>query len=99
MKYFSCLVELCLETRTLSFDTIPDKRVVRRDLILHLNNLGLRNDEIADFLNAKDIKKPRGTTYQTKDIWSAIKKWNDRDERLNDTTIISLKVHSVLLVK
>jgi hypothetical protein len=78
---------------------IPDKRVARRDLILHLNNLGLRNDKIVDFLNAKDIKKPRGTTYQTKDIWSAIKKWNDRDRRLNDTIIISLKIHSVLLLK
>ena len=99
LKYFRCLVEICLETRTLSYDKIPDKRVVRRDLILHLNNLGLQNNEIADFLNTKGIKKPRGTTYQTKDIWSAIKKWNDREKRLNDTKVVSLEIHSVILIK
>ena len=91
-------MEICLETRVLSYDEIPEKRVVRRDLILHLHNLGVRNNDIADFLNANGIKKPRGTTYQTKDIWSAIKKWNDREKRLNDTRLVSLKVHSILLL-
>ena len=66
---------------------------------MHLNKLGLQNNEIADFLNAKGIKKPRGTTYQTKDIWSAIRKWNERGKRLNDTKVGSLEVHSVMLIK
>jgi len=73
--------------------------MVRRDFILHLNKLGLQNNEIADFLNAKGIKKPRGTIYQTKDIWGALKKWNEREKRLNDTKVVSLEVHSVILIK
>ncbi len=96
LKHFCCLVEVCVETRALSYDKIPNKRVVRRDLILHLKDIGLRNSEIADFLNAKGIKKPRGTNYQTKDIWSAIKKWSDRQKRLSDTKTLSVKVQSVL---
>ena len=63
---------------------------------MHLKNLGMQNNEIADFLNAKGIKKPRGTNYHTKDIWSANKKWIDRDKRLSDTKILSIKVTSML---
>lgn len=96
LQYFCCCVEICVETRALSYDKIPNKRVVRREVILHLKNLGMQNNEIADFLNAKGIKKPRGTNYQTKDIWSANKKWSDRDKRLSDTKILSIKVNSLL---
>lgn len=70
--------------------------MIRRQVILHLKDLGMQKNEIADFFNAKGIKKPRGTNYQTKDIWSANKKWSDRNKRLSDTKILSIKVNSVL---
>ena len=84
LNNFRCLVDLTVKTRTLSYDTIPEKRVTRRDKIMQFHQNGLNSVQIANEMNRLGIKTPRGKSYTYKNIWVTIKKWKLREVRVND---------------
>ena len=91
------MVDVEVKTRTLNLDEIPEVLTVRKNLIMHLHDIGLSNNEIADYLNRKGIKKPRGKSYRNKDIWISVKKWKLRQNRLKDTEISIQSVLPIVL--
>ena len=65
-------MSLTVKTRTLSYDTIPEKRVTRRDKIMQLDQDGLNSVQISNEMNRLGIKTPRGKSYTYKNIWVKI---------------------------
>ena len=75
---------------------IPEKREWRKRLIFDLHDKGYSNKQIAEKLNQDGVKTPIGFTYSQKLIWVTIKKWKDRDNRMNDCTITLNSVEPVV---
>ena len=55
---------------------------------MQLHHQGLNSVEISNEMNRLGIKTPRGKIYNYKIIWATIKKWQLREDRLNDSEII-----------
>jgi hypothetical protein len=60
---------------------VPDEQVERHSLIIELNEKGYDDKRIAQYLNEKNIKTPRGKDYYPKLVWATRKKIRDRQER------------------
>ena len=86
------------KNRTLSYDTIPEKRVTRRDKIMQLHQDGLNSVQISNEMNRLGIKTPRGKSYTYKNIWVTIKKWKLRELRMNDFEVTINSVAPVITI-
>jgi hypothetical protein len=70
-------------TKELCYNTINPRRSELRDIILGLVEEGYSNKEVSEYLNERQIKTPRHRSYTPKLIWVTLKKWREREERLN----------------
>ena len=71
--------------------TKSEKRLLRLELMKHLNKIGYSNREITDFFNINNIKKVRtNTPYNPKDIWIGLKKYNERLDRFKRDKILRI---------
>ena len=76
---------MTIRTSVLSLQEIPDYRLKKLHLIHDLYNQGRSNREIADHLNERGIRTPKGGTYSPKLVWVTVKKFMKRQERMTDT--------------
>lgn len=74
-------------TKELCYNTIDEHRIRLRDLLFSLEEIGLSNRQISDYLNERNIKSPRGGTYTSKLVWVTLKKWRERGTRLKERHI------------
>ena len=79
-------VDVTVTTRTLTIDHLSDSRLYRLHLIDDLHQKGLTNRDIADYLNERGMRSPRGGFYSPKLVWVTLKKFRLRKERMKDTT-------------
>lgn len=91
-------MSVTVKTRTLSYDTIPEKRVTRRDKIMQLHQDGLNSVQISNEMNRLGIKTPRGKSYTYKNIWVTIKKWKLRELRMIDVEVTINSVAPVITI-
>ena len=91
-------MSVSVKTRTLSYDTIPEKRVTRRDKIMQLDQDGLNSVQISNEMNRLGIKTPRGKSYTYKNIWVTINKWKLRELRMNDFEVTINSVEPVITI-
>ena len=77
-----------VHTKELCYETIPQRRSQLRDLLFELSDKGLSNREIADHLQSQNIKSPQGKPYSVSLVWSSLKKWRRREQRLRHRTLI-----------
>ena len=80
------MVEVTVRTRTLTTVDLSSERLMRLHLISDLHDQGLNTREIADHLNDRGIRSPKGGTYSSKLVWVTHKKFKKRQERMKDTT-------------
>lgn len=59
-------------------------RQSRKDKILELQGQGLDTIQIANEMNRLGLKSPRGRPYTGNLVWVTIKKWRERDGRMNN---------------
>ena len=69
-------------TKELSYDTISPKRNQLRDVLVPLHEKGLNSREIADYLNAHNIRTRTGKEWYHELVWVTINKWKKRHKRL-----------------
>ena len=81
------MVEVTVRTRTLTLPELPKNRLERLNLIHDLHCAGMGDRKIAEHLNGLALKTPRGGSYSAKLIWVTLKKFKERLERLEDTTL------------
>jgi len=74
-----------IRTSVLSLQEIPDYRLKKLHLISDLNDQGLNSREIADHLNDRGIRTPKGGIYSSKLVWVTLNKFKKRQERIKDT--------------
>ena len=79
-------VDVTVRTSILSLQVIPDYRLEKLHLIDDLHDQGLNSREIADHLNQRGIRSPKGGTYSSKLVWGTLNKFKRRQERMKDTT-------------
>ena len=91
-------MSVTVKTRTLSYDTIPEKRVTRRDKIMQLDQDGLNSVQISNEMNRLGIKTPRGKSYIYKKIWVTKNKWKLRELRINDFEVTINSVEPVITI-
>ncbi len=58
-------------------------RIKRLELIKKLSDSGMSNKDIAQYLNDRNLKTPKGKSYYGNLIWATLKKYRDRLERKN----------------
>ena len=87
------MVEVTVRTRILTLPELPKKRLERLNLIHDLHCAGMNDREIADHLNGLGLETPRGGSYSAKLVWVTLKKFKDRLERLEDTTLTVNRVY------
>jgi len=81
-----------VETNDLGIFRIGTERLLRLELMKHLNKIGYSNREITDFLNVNNIKKVRSNTpYTPKDVWVGLSKYFKRLKRVNNNRVIRIK--------
>lgn len=95
---FRCLVSISIETRKLNYWTFSELRHSRKDKILELQSQGLDTTQIANEMNRLGLKSPRGRPYTGKLVWVTIKKWRERDERMNDCRITINSIEPVVTI-
>ena len=71
-------------------------RQSRKDKILGLQGQGLDTTQIANEMNRLGLKSPRGRPYTGKLVWVTIKKWREREERMNDWRITTNSIEAVI---
>ena len=81
------MVDVTVRTRTLTLPELSKKRLERLNLIHDRHCAGMSDREIADHLNGLGLETPRGGSYSAKLVWATLKKFKDRLERLEDTTL------------
>ena len=69
-------------TKELSYDTISPQRNQLRDVLIGLHEKGLNSREIADHLNAHNIRTRTGKEWYHELVWVTINKWKKRQQRL-----------------
>ena len=87
------MVEVTVRTRTLTLPELPKKHLERLNLIQDLHCAGVNDREIADHLNGLGLETPRGGSYSAKLVWVTLKKFKERLERLEDTTLTVNRVY------
>ena len=80
--YFNVVVT----TKKLSIVKITDDRLWRLNGMKMLFDSGWTTNEIRDLFNGLNIRSPRGKRYTTKLIWVSLKKFNERLDRMKETT-------------
>ena len=73
-----------ITTKSLSISVISDEQSLRHELILKLHNEGLTDKEIAQYLNSKNIKTPKGKLYYQELVWVTRDKFLKRNRRKLD---------------
>ncbi len=68
-------------SRALSIPIISTSQLDRLTLIKKLHSDGLSDTAIADFLNSKGLKTPKGKKYYQELIWVTRNKFNKRNLR------------------
>jgi hypothetical protein len=76
-----------VKTKILTVNKIPERQTFRLDLISELNEKGLSNNQISDYLNERGILSPLNHKYTQKLIWGTLKKIQGRKNRLLDTEV------------
>ena len=69
-------------TKELSYDTISPERSQLRDVLIGLHEKVLNSREIADYLNAHNIRTRTGKEWYHELVWVTINKWKKRQQRL-----------------
>ncbi|MEE2661838.1 MAG: hypothetical protein VYB39_02315 [Pseudomonadota bacterium] len=87
------MVEVTVRTRTLTTVDLSSERLMRLHLISDLHDQGLNTREIADHLNDRGIRSPKGGTYSSKLVWVTHKKFKNRQERMKDTTYMVDRIY------
>ena len=77
---------MTIRTRLLSLPELSADRLERLHLIDDLHQKGLTNRDIADYLNERGMRSPRGGSYSPKLVWVTLKRFLLRKERMKDTT-------------
>ena len=80
------MMDVTVRTRTLTLIDLSQERLEKLNLIDDLYQQGLNSREIADHLNDRGIRSPKGGTYSSKLVWVTQKKFKRRQERMKDTT-------------
>ena len=63
---------------------------------MELKGLGLDTTQIANEMNRLGLESPRGRPYTGKLVWVTVKKWKDREVRMNDSEITINSVEPIL---
>ena len=79
---FRIVFSVDILTKELSYDTISPKRNQLRDVLIGLHEKGLNSREIADYLNAHNIRTRTGKAWYHELVWVTINKWKKRHKRL-----------------
>ena len=79
------MMNVTVRTRTLTLIDLSQERLEKLNLIDDLYQQGLNSREIADHLNDRGIRPPKGGTYSSKLVWVTHKKFKIRQERMKDT--------------
>ena len=69
-----------------------DKQRQIHDLITSLHNKGLGYRKIAQYLNEQDIKTERGNIWKNTNVYSVLKRFNQRQSRINDVRDMNYEV-------
>ena len=77
---------MTIRTRLLSLPELSADRLERLHLIDDLHQKGLTNRDIADYLNERGMRSPRGGSYSPKLACVTHKKFLLRKERMTGTT-------------
>jgi hypothetical protein len=85
ITYFCYEIKILTTTLTPSF--YSDFQMQLSDLILKYHNLNLTFKQIAERLNKKGLKTPRGKIIKANHCFSIMKKRLKRDERINEEPI------------
>ena len=80
------MMDVTVRTRTLTLVELSQERLEKLNLIDDLYQQGLNSREIADHLNQRGIRSPKGGTYYLKLVWVTHKQLKRRHERMKDTT-------------
>ena len=97
-KFFLC-IDITVRTRTLTTVDLSPERLERLHLISDLHDQGLNSREIADHLNDRGIRSPRGGTYSSKLVWVTLKKFKNRRERMKDTNWTIDRIYPATITK
>ena len=76
---------------------MTDITVDRHEIIDDLHNKGLSDKEISEFLNANNIKTPRGLKYYQELVFATRRKRRLREERIKDTEVTVGKINFYLI--
>jgi hypothetical protein len=70
-----------------------DRQQEIHDLILSLHSKGLGYRKIAHHLNEQDIKTERGKTCKNTTVYSVLKRFKQRESRINDVRDMNYEVN------
>ena len=74
--------DMYINTKSLTLDTLPHEQQYRLDLMKKLQDEGLTNKEIAEYLNKQNILTPTGKTYNVGLVWCTLDKYKKRLKRM-----------------
>ncbi len=77
----SLVFEVEITSKALSLNVLPKDQLGRLILIKKLHSDGLSDNEIAHFLNSKNIKTPKGKRYYQELVWVTRNKFEKRNLR------------------
>ena len=72
----------------MSVYNLEQKRSDRLELIKSMNDDGMSTKDISDYFNTNNIRSPKGRLYSPKLIWTTLKKYQKRLDRLKDYKIV-----------
>ena len=84
MKDVVCVFNILITTRTLCQTNISEDKTDRHKIISRLNNDGLSDKQISEYLNDHQIKIPRDLDYYPRLVWMTRKKMRKMQERSLD---------------
>ena len=70
-----------INTKSLTLDRLPHEQQYRLDLMKKLQDEGMSNKEIEEYLNKNNILTPTGKLYNVGLIWCTLDKYNKRLKR------------------
>lgn len=94
-----CEIEVQIRTKRLSLNLVSEDTLKRHKVIDELHKKGLSDKEIADVLNASNIKTPTGLNYYQELVFVTRRKMRLREKRTEDLELTLGKVNFFLADK
>lgn len=90
------IFQVDITSRSLSIPVISKDQLDRLTLIKKLHLEGLSDKEIANYLNSKNIKTPKGKKYYQELIWVTRNKFEKRNIRKDEFTYEIKNIHFLI---